>query len=345
MEPADRLAAFLADELSADERQALEAELARDAHLRAQLEAIRRADTALGGLAPTALPDGARARLLAALEPTLDTQLGRPAHAAADELAVRRRTGSRRSRLAAVGGIAAAVAAVAVLGPTLGGLGGGDDAARPARDEDAATVESFAADDGRESAGDAAAGRFPPVGPTLLGSGRSIDEAAATELLATGEVEAVVAQGLSPDDASSLGAAWADAFGVDAARRSDLNDLGAATGEAAEGADEQEAPDTEATQGGGRSDDEAADGSSPAADLQILGDVDAAAREEVARCLETLLDAGGVVVPTLAELVTFAGEPAIAYALVGVAPDGTVSRPEVWVLSREDCETRYLRQG
>src|SRR5690606_17547985 len=97
-----------------DERRAIEADLAADAGLRAELDAMRRADAALAGLAPTALPDGARDRLLGALGPTLDEQLGGSPAATppVDELAERRRrAGGRRTWLTAAGGVAAAVLA------------------------------------------------------------------------------------------------------------------------------------------------------------------------------------------------------------------------------------------
>lgn len=363
MEPAERLAAYLAGDLSADERQALEADLARDAQLRADLEAVRRADGALAAQPPTALPDGARDRLLAALEPTLAAELGpdRGATAATDQLAARRRATARRSWITAVGGIAAAVAAVAILGPVVGGLTGGADSAAPASEgAGEAMLESDV--DGAEE--DAASTLAAPVGPTLLGSDRAIDEEGAAELLTAGEVEAVVAQGLSPDEARTLGDAWAQAFVSDTAdadqgalfgaERAD-DEAAGGDGESAEAvpdADLETATDT-VTDGGAAEEGPTEEAEAPTsaavpsvvADLQILGDVDAAAREDVARCLDELLDPSTLAVPVLAELVTFQGEPAVAFALVTPDADGSIARREVWVLSRENCETRYLRQG
>lgn len=63
MHPAERAAAYLAAELTADERRLFEADLARDAVLRAQLDAMQRADEALTTLPATRLPDDAVARL------------------------------------------------------------------------------------------------------------------------------------------------------------------------------------------------------------------------------------------------------------------------------------------
>lgn len=363
MEPAERLAAFLAGDLSADERQAVEADLARDAQLRADLEAARRADGALAAQPPTALPDGARERLLAALEPTLAAELGpdRGATAATDQLAARRRATARRSWITAVGGVAAAVAAVAILGPLVGGLTGGADSAGPAS-EGAGEAMPESAGDGADE--EAASSLAAPVGPTLLGSDRAIDEEGAAELLTAGEVEAVVAQGLSPDEAQMLGDAWAQAFVSDTAdadqgalfgaERAD-DEAVADGGESAEPAAEEDVDATteQATDGGAADELLSEDAGPPTsaavpsvvADLQILGDVDPAAREDVARCLGELLDPDTLAVPVLAELVTFQGEPAVAFALVTPDAEDRITRREVWVLSREDCETRYLRQG
>jgi anti-sigma factor RsiW len=356
VEPAERLTAYLAGDLSADEREAFEAELARDADLRADVEAARRADVALAAQPPTPLPDGARDRLLAALEPTLTAELGpRPdATAVTDELAARRTATARRSWITAVGGIAAAVAAVAVIGPALGGLGAGDIAETD--------VASDAMLESTEDGGEDAAGSAPavPVGPTLLGSDRAIDEEGAAGLLRAGEVEAVVAQGLTPDEAQALGDAWAQAFGADAGRLRSLEDGGTAFDATAESGGEsaaadgaEEASPAEAANDGAAVEEDleeeraAASDAVPSvvADLQILGDVDEAAREDVARCLGQVLGPSTLAVPVFAELVTFEGEPAVAFALVTPDPDGDVTRREVWVLAREDCQMLYWQQG
>lgn len=387
MEPADRLTAYVAGELSADERLALEAELARDAGLRADLAALQRADEALRGEAATELPAGARDRLLAALEPTLAAELGdrigledradatdraedgaTPASdlrgaswsaagaPATDELAARRRAANRRSWITGLGGVAAAIAAIAIIGPTIGGLGGASDSAG------GDAVTTMDAESGGEAADapaadEGAATSASPVGPTLLGSARTLDEDAAAELLTAGELQAVVAQQLSVDDGLALGSSWALAFGVEPQPYAATDMLDATADDGEEAAADADV----ATEGRLEAEDDAATAESRAhrqvpspdaarelggaADLQLLGDVDEDARADVSRCLDTVLAAGGVVVPALAELVTFGGEPAIAYALVGVAPDQTLTRPEVWVLARESCETRYLRQG
>jgi anti-sigma factor RsiW len=364
VEPVDRLAAYLAGELSADEHTALEAELARDAGLRAELAAMRRADDALAGAAPTALPDGARERLLAALEPVFEAELGDPLTADAapaarpsgvpelDELAARRRVGNRRSWLLGAGGVAAAVAAVALVGPILGDLGSG---------QDQADVAAMSADEARpesdvEATFDDAGSAAVPVGPTVVGSGRAIDTDEVTELLAAGELEAVVARGLTVDDARGLGATWSTALGADSDALGGEFRANALTADDAEAETPAGSPDAESAADDGadqESADEAADldGGDRAtaefgtADVQLLGDVSEQDLEDVGRCLSTLVTPASVLVPALVELVTYQGEPAIAFALVGDAADGTVTRREVWILERQTCEVRYLRQG
>jgi hypothetical protein len=346
-----RLAAYLAGELSADEHAAVEAALAREPAVRADLDALRRADAALATEDATALPEGARGRLLEALAPAWEETLGDPLAAAGpgDELAARRRQrrpADRRSWALGLGGAAAAIAAVAVLGPVLGDRSGGDEAT----DRDAMSAEqagpATAFDD---AATDDAAGSPLPVGPTLIGSDRSLDSEGVAELLAAGELDGVVARELTVDDARGLGQAWVLALGGEPLGR--FSDMTAASRDAADESDdralptpEQDAPAEEA--------EAAADArlATPLqehggpADLQLLGEVSDEDLDAVGRCLTTLTTPVDVLVPAFVELVRYEGEPAIAYALVGAAPDGTMTRREVWVLERADCEVRFLRQ-
>jgi negative regulator of sigma E activity len=346
--PSERLAALLADELSPDERRALEAELARDPDLRAQLEAMRRADAALGAEARTTLPDGAQARLLAALTPTFDEVLAPDPDAAptdaaptdaapTDELAARRRTATRRTWLTAVGGVAAAVAAVAVVLPNLDGLSGSDDA-------DTADVAMEAGDaETLDTEADAAAGGFPD-GPTVTGGDRALDEAGADELLAAPELDAVATGGLAPEDAAAIGADWAARLGATPAVAADslpfsgeeTDDAGAAEGEAADDAATEEAPADEAQT--------ESDRAGSVGGARVGPDVDDDGLADVARCLEVLLATGDVAIPVTAELVVFGGEPAVAFGLVSQDADGQVERREVWVLDRASCEVRYFGQ-
>ncbi len=371
MEPAERLAAYLAEELSADERTALEAELARDAGLRAQLAAMRRADAALADEAATVLPDGARERLLAAVTPVLDEVFdaavpaagGRSGADATDQLATRRAAANRRSWVVGLGSVAAAIAAVAVIVPALGGMGGADEsgvaADAPAEDVATLSTEGSADDAGAETeAGGAAVddGLPAPVGPTLLDSGRTLDLDAAEQLLAAGELDAVIDQGLLTDDAVALATTWLAAYGAEASL---LQGVSPATGD---GTADTEAADTEPADDTGEaaSTEDAADepmqdraqAPSPdvsvefgSADLQLFGDIDDDARDDVARCLTTLSTTRGLFVPVLAELVTFEGEPAVAVAVVRQGVDGTLSQRELWVVDRASCEVVEELQG
>ncbi|MEX1178416.1 MAG: hypothetical protein WEB09_08130 [Nitriliruptor sp.] len=328
MQPSERLAAFLAGELSPDERRALEAELAGDAQLRAQLEAIRRADAALAGVAPTALPDGARERLAAAIAPVVTEELDRGTEArrgdGVDELAARRAR-SRRTWVTAAGGVAAAVLAVAVVVSNLP-VGGGDDAA-----ETTATTEMDTESATDDAAGAESALTMAVEGPTLTGGDRELDESSATELLDAAELEAVAARGLDRDAADTLGREWALAFGAGRAGGDPQIGEGEAVPEAET---EEDAPAADAPEAAAR----------VGTELQVGPEVTDRDRADVGRCLEVLLATADVAIPVTAELVTFDGEPAIAYGLVGIDADGEVVRREVWVLSRDTCEVRYFGQ-
>lgn len=357
MDP-DRLAAYLAGELAADEHAAVEAALARDPALRADLDALRRADAALAAQEPAALPEGARERLLEALAPAWEETLGDPLAATdpGDELAARRRRRSvdRRTWVLGLGSAAAVIAAVALVGPSLGGRSGGDEAS----DVTAMSTEDAAPEADRDDAEGADDGALP-IGPTVVGSERSLDSEGVTELLAAGELDGVVARQLSVDDARGLGQAWVAALGADVDRLGSFDDTtalsdapaSAETADRAEPADDgEEAAGDEATEEqdadastGGRAVTPLQEYGGPA-DVQLLGDVGDEDLDAVGRCLTTLTTPVDVLVPAFVELVSFEGEPAIAFALVGAAPDGTMTRREVWVLERADCEVRFLRQ-
>jgi hypothetical protein len=333
--PSERLAALVAGELSTDERRALEAELARDPDLRAQLEAMERADAALAAEPPAELPDGAEDRLLAALAPTLDAELG-PSEggAGSDELAARRATrGRRRTWLTAAGGVAAAIAAVAVVLPNL--TGSGDDSADRAdvameAGEDVASMEATDAD----GAGDAL-----PDGPTVTGGDRELDVDGADALLAAPELEAVAGSALAPEDAAGLGADWATRLGAPLAGATS-DSLSTFEGEA-----ETEAADDDAAEEEAPADAGAADRATAGVGALVGPDVDEDDLADVGRCLDTLLATGDVAIPVTAELVVFEGDPAIAFGLVSQDADGQVQRREVWVLDRATCEVRYFTQG
>jgi hypothetical protein len=335
--PSERLAALLAGELSTDERRALEAELARDPDLRAQLEAMERADAALAAEPRTELPDGAEDRLLAALAPTLDAELGASDAArgaeGSDELAARRATrGRRRTWLTAAGGVAAAVAAVAVVLPNLTGSG-----------EDSAGTADVAMEAGEDTAAMDAddAGVGLPDGPTVIGGDRELDVDGADALLAAPELEAIAGSALAPDDAAGLGADWAVRLGAPLAGAASDPPTTFDDEVETESADDGEAQTEQAPAEGG------AEGADRAAGVGVLvgPDVDDEDLADVGRCLETLLATGDVAIPVTAELVLFDGDPAIAFGLVSQDADGQVQRREVWVLDRDTCEVRYFTQS
>jgi hypothetical protein len=339
---AERLAAYLAGELDADETAALEAALARDTGLRAQLAAMRHADEALATLAATELPEGFERRLHAAVGAELASQLHatrdevtvgeRPPARHTDELAARR---ERRawSWLPAFAGAAAAVAVLAAVVVGIGPLGGaGDDAAD--------TMMSLEADDADGAEEEMAAEALPGPGdaPTLVAGDRDLDEALADELLASIELQAVADQALESDTGRSVATSWADALrlavpggfeaGTTAAPPTTQDDRETAddTDDALAGTQEQRAlgPVRLLTDG-------------------ALDEADGAA---VTRCLDEVLAGGVDAIPAYVELATFDGEEVVVLGLVTFDPaTGGFTRPEVWILDRVDCQVRRFSQG
>ncbi|MBW3658055.1 MAG: hypothetical protein KY457_05415 [Actinobacteria bacterium] len=310
METGERLAAYLAGELDVDATHALEAELARDERLRARLDAIRATDEALAGLPPIEPPADFSVRLRDAVAAELDRQL--PADG--DELTARR---SRRAR----GGTAAtrtwwpqvavAAAVLAVAGIGLSQLGQGDAS-------------------GPEAALDTATDAMPEMsiqaasGPTVVAAGRSFDAENLRDLADDTRFDELVDQGLA---------------GTEAERAAD--DFGAAIqGEApADGGAMAAAEDARGT--------EAAMEAAPAPDigLRTVGDVSEEDLEAVRECLPSLLEAQTAVIPVYVELVTFEGQDAIVYGLVGNDPAAeTYSRVELWVVGRGDCQVVHFTQ-
>lgn len=176
MDTGERLAAYLDGALDADETAALEAELARDAGLRARLEAIRDADRALGALGDVPVPADFSASLRSRLGEELDLVLG-------DELAARRarRAAPTRNWLA-IGGAAAAVVAVIAGVSVVGNGGGGDDdadraptaAMEPMADEEADDAVADMAGDGMDATAVAPEmSELAPFQPVVVALGRT----------------------------------------------------------------------------------------------------------------------------------------------------------------------------
>ena len=152
-------------------------------------------------------------------------------------------------------------------------------------------------------------------GPSLGGFGRGAAETLQSRFLAALELGAA-----RPGDAAGSSAAGT------AAADGDAGD---------EAADSVEAP--------------APEGEIPpqpeSAQIQTLGDVTTADLDDVRRCLDEIIASASPAVPMYAELATFQGEPAIVYALATEDPEsGTLSRIEIWVAGRDDCQVRYFTQ-
>jgi hypothetical protein len=338
----DRLVAYVDGELDPDARAAFEAELAADATLRAEVEAVRRADGALGGLRSPSPADGFEDRLRASLAATLDEVLatgaplgdeagadadtevaaGRVAAAPTsgvaaeaaldDELAARRRrtTVGRTPRWVQV--TASAAAGVVVLaggGLLLRGLvtGGDEDGAL-----DVATMESGdmgGADDGDD---DAMAQRLAPAGPEIVASERALDDDAIDGLLVSGVVEELVALGLDPLQGDELATDFQRQLGLPGG---DAEELDADTADDAEMAeDESDEPS-------------------------------AADDDPVARCVAEVTRDAPSAIPAYVELATYDGLEVVVVGLVTVDPaSGTYSRAEAWVLDRSTCQTLRFSQ-
>lgn len=371
MDPAERLADYLAGELDADEHAAVEAALARDPALRAERERLQRADAALAALASPAPPQGFEARLHAALTPELAHQLGTSTplasgtaatatgatpgeRIAADEAAAARArrearaSGTRGWRwVPALGGVAASllllVVAVSVVSPF-----GADDAAEVASGD----VEVFD-DAGEQHAEDA----VDDVGPM---SDRDVLDEEAAE----GAPEETAGGALAEEDDGAEVAAAEDAgAGVTgpevvpsgrALARGEVDDLlavPAARTLAGERLGEREgtvlaerwAAELGATidlDTGVASDDPSGPAATPDPGAALLALLPAE-RTAVSGCLTPVLTterpADAPAIPAYVELVTFEDEPAVAYVLV--VPDATdrFTGSQVWVVARDDC--------
>lgn len=346
MDPADRIAAYLADELDDEQRRAFEADLGRDAALRADLEAVRRADDALRAQPPTALPPGAGERLWGRLTPELEARYrddgAAPAAGASavsspvsagDELTPRRaRRAGRDAPWTAIGGIAAAVVAVAVVSVGVVGGGGANDEA----------AETFAADGADDQAMLESAPGIGEEGPVLRATGRALTGDDAPDLLDDPAVRELVAAGLSGPDADVRAAANAAAFGSSTGA-APFGSSGTDDDMSADTADELDDAGPAATPDAAPEEEARRRSTVPAAPLRTEGEVDPQVRDQVGACLEVLLAGGGDPIVALAEVIEFDGEPAVAFVLAGRGADGSASRAEVWVLDLAGCEVRLFR--
>lgn len=354
----ERLTSYLDGTLGADERAALEAELAGDAALRSRLAALEQADHALEALEATPLPEGARHRLDARLADTLDEVLG-PAAAASeadaplapttaaasgrrgDELA-RRRDARRRPVVTATAGVAAGLVLLAGGVVGLGQLspGADDEAAMQPADQ----VEEAAEDGDAQPAGvdDTLAADLPVV----IDEGRTSDEEDAQRLLGDPQLQALAQRGLSVEEGAALAEdVQRRVLGAPGDGPSTLSE---------EDGDGEVTPDSEpAPQDDAGMDVEADEeargtpGPAPAALLTRDGEQLApAVAEDLRRCLAELLDPGEQAVPAAIELVTLDGGDAAIFGLLTLDPDtGAFSRIEAWTLALDTCQVLRFDQS
>lgn len=346
MDPVDRIAAYLAGELDTAEIAAVKAELARDPELRARVAAMRRADEALGLLDPPQPTEGFEQRLRQHLEPVLATELEGSAQDTVttpraagtfDELAERRahRTRRRMPWAPALGG--AAAAALAVLAVVNIGSGGDSDLAATedmADADDGAGMEMFDADAAEEGADAEMMAEPLPEGPVIVASDRSFDEEELDLLLGSPDLTGVTAQHLGPDQGTVVAGEWSAALGVE----QDLTAMAPEADAGDEAADDADEPTDDA-------DEPATEESlTRAAPLRSTGrSLTEADETDVRRCLAALTQDSPSAIPAYVELGTYDGEDVLVFGLVTVDPStGAFTRPEIWVMSRADCEPRYF---
>ncbi|MFA9443875.1 hypothetical protein [Egicoccus sp. AB-alg6-2] len=346
MDAAERIADYLSGDLPPDERAAFEADLDRDAALRAQLASARRADVALDGIAATTLPEGFTDRLRTAVDAELQDLFtpatvevaADPRVAAAaelgrnDDLAARRAARQAPRWTGLAGAAAAAVVAVAaVVGvSTLGGAGDqGADMASPAEDT-AGGAETF------ESAEDGEAG-------TMMAPESDADDAGdeATEEQAS---DAALGDAPAADGAVADGPTiFADDRDLDEADLDEillaveLQEVGARRLDETTGA----ALARDWTQVIRDSPFAAATGDER---FRVAGEVTADDRTAAASCTEAHLDGRADAIPAYVELASVSGRSAVVLGLVTLdEATGTYTRPQVVALDRDTCEVLATR--
>jgi hypothetical protein len=339
VDASERLAALLAGDLDADERIALEAELARDAELRADLEALERADAHLERLPSPEPPAGFEQRLDDRVTATLAEVLGAPeeqlrtgstGQGVGNEFTARRQRRASR-RMQAMVGVAAAAVVLVGSGVLLTSFGGDDDA--ETADDTGMFTTTDSADDADEEAADA--DEVVAGGPIVVAEDRTLDADDLDDLLAGGELEQVAAQGYDAGLGQQVAGRFQAELGVrEPAVEARPDDLDAADEDRAL----QEAPAEESAEDGSVALPElfTRDGAS-------LSPAEAA---DLARCLEEVVGADPDAIPAYAELATFEDADAIVLGLVTPDPEtGAFTRNEVWVLDRATCQLLRFAQG
>lgn len=346
----ERLADYLAGELHPDEQAAVEAELAGDAALRHRLARIRAADEALGRLSTPAPRPRFEERLTAAVTPEVERAIaGSPPDAAAghdgdraagDELAARRAR-PRRGRPTwptALGGVAAAVVLLAVVGIGVSQLTSPRDTADSGGDDAAMDAESSPESGVAGLAGDGAAN----AGPVLLASGRELDDEQLEALFDHPHLARLADRGLSAEEGERLAATFQARF----SEGETMEGFGA-SGDAGDGSAAEPAPGTADDLEDADQADQAEEADRDRERSRLEREqtsLDAQARADVRRCLDTLLEGSGGLVPAYAELATYQDEEVVVFGLVTPGADGQrYERIELWVLARDDCQVRTFQ--
>jgi hypothetical protein len=374
VDAAERLADYLAGELDADEHAALEAELARDPALRAELDHQRRADRALAALTSPTPPEGFETRLRAALASELAQQLvaatdavvedptptpSSPAERiAADELVAARarrdaRAGGTRSWrwLTAFGGVAASLLLIAVAISVVGPLGGddamdatsGDVVQRSNDDAEEDAVDGEALDEGAGPASDTEEAAEEAAEDAADDGAAEHDEAGAMSDVDDGRAgPEVVARGRSLEPGAAV-----DLLDVPAVRTLVAIGLDAGAGTAL--ADEWAADLGVAMTDDPGGEADVTEEELPAEDGTPLAALLPAERTAVGRCLARVLDTergdAGAAIPAYVELLTVADEPAVAFVLVTADDDGRFTARQVWIVAQDDCRVLATAGG
>lgn len=358
----ERCTSYLDGTLDAEERAALEAELAGDADLRALLDALQQAERALGTCAPTPLPEGARERLDAVLAdplaaatthqpPTTDDATTAPASTApttaplstppADELSARR----RRPVAATLTGVAAGLVLLAggVIGLSQLSPDGTSEEAMlqadqaevmPPADEPALSGGAEVASDGLpvvtdegRTISDGGGGDAGDAAGGAAGD-EAADDAAddagdARSVLDDPQLQALAQRGLSGPDGAQL------------ARDIQGRILGDAS-------DSDMAAEPEADAGAAS----APTGDPPPLRTRDGTELDPRVSEDLRRCLRALLDPGQLAIPATIELVTLDGSDAAIFGLLTPDPEtDTFSRVEAWTLALDGCQVLRFDQS
>ncbi|MBW3577257.1 MAG: zf-HC2 domain-containing protein [Actinobacteria bacterium] len=316
METGERLSAYLAGELDADERAAVEADLARDPALRDTVERIRRAERALNSMGEVTPPPGFADHLREVVAAEVARQ-----RTHGDELAAARR---RHAPWRTLGVAAAAASLIVVVGVGAGWLlrGGADRAP-----EQAAPVGEG----------------HPALDVPVIETRNDYSDLELQRLAVNVDIRAVIPPGLGADEA----AAYAD--------RLQAQLTGVEGQQAAQSMSAENHADTAAEkERQGIGDQVPHAGAQQAvpvpADDPLRQRVGAAA-DDVRRCLpEILQSARTPVVPVYIEVARYRGEPAIVYAFAAEDPNAaTYRRVEAWAVARSDCQvlsfSQYDRAG